>query len=1030
MKNNTKKSSVAKALKLNEYISSSHNITNELLARIHEDIKTRDILSSVIISIDDKTVAQLPDAVILGGKTAFDEEIQVWDYEEWRNEESVNLSTDYDRKRFNRSTNIENLRRKVQEHLQYSFVARSYADENTDRVIKYSFVCMCPECRVILGTRQEITKSLEHDFLTGGLNREGLLRELTHKFKERKPNEQFTLLCFNIKNFRVINELHGSAIGDKVLQQTYTSIVYSELNPLSYARYEADNFVLLIRREELDTEVISRLCQLEYKVGNQKISYRLLCGIYHVEEGVSAYSACAHARLATSFIKDQFITPWIVFENRMKQVAISDSEVLTKIEHALSHQEFVVYYQPVVNLQNGKIEMGEALVRWQSKEHGLIMPDKFVPVLERNGGLSRIDQFVEDHVFKTLQQRIQGGKVVVPIDINLSWCDFADAKMIQQLEAHILDTSVPTDLIRFEITETAYEEIADNRKDVLSFFQRNDVKLLVDDFGQGYSFGTVKSTDFFIVKFDKSLIDKLGKSKKMDLLVQSFINVFHTLNCKVVAEGVTDENQLEYLRQSGCDYVQGYYYYKPMDEQSFFRLLEQQEQPQADEPQTAGNPDGEQHGQDELALQISREMLEEPNEALGRMIEESKCMRMLLDELDIHIFEWDVNTHIDVASDRFCQMYGLTSNIIPQMPEVCPLVLEEDRDRFRSFYGRIARGEKLGSDCFRLYHPDGKNYTWFRKTFYTLFDKNGLPYKAIITMQDCQDEYRFRMLRTRDRMLTIQQEIVTFAYTVCDDKLQLNFRTPKGEVQTNTMSNFLGGDPSGYIEDQRMIADNLRRIIAENSRSGHFDFTFSPTKLEFRAHYAMVDGEYGNLYAIIGQAEDINKTRERLDAKERLIRLSELDGLTQIYNRSTGERLIINALKRHQPGVFGVLDCDKFKSVNDTFGHVVGDALLAAVARAMKECHPDGINIRLGGDEFAFCLLGEYSHQRIEELVNIFFDKINHLEVPGMSNFPISVSVGAVIFSGKEDDNFDNLYRQADLLLYRSKEYLGNKLTL
>lgn len=1017
----------SQTVNLGEYIQASSNVKAEMFSQISEDIKMRDILSTLLISVDDSKVLHLPNAMISAGGTALDTDIDTYDYEDWRKNEAATLSNDYDRRRFTRSTVIDTLCRKVREHSQYSFIARTNIGAYKDRVIKYSFVKFCPEARCILVTRQEITKSLEHDIITGGLNREGLLRELNQKIKNRPAGVKYSLLCFNIKNFRIINERHGNRIGDKVLQHMYTTIVYSELHPISYARYESDNFVCLISRETLDTDVISRLCLQECLIDDIKVTFRSICGIFHIEDDnkVSIFDACAHAKLATSFIKDQFITPWIVFEPHMQQTAISDSEILDQIDAAIANKEFVPFYQPVVNLKNGRIEMAEALVRWMSPKHGMVSPATFIPVLERNGGLSRIDQLMEKRVFELQRERLQAGSPTIPIDLNLSWTDFADTKLIDQLQSHILDDSVPTDLVRFEITESAYEEIADNRLDVLNFFQNHEVKLLVDDFGQGYSFGTMKNVDFHIVKLDKSLIDKLGQSRKMDLLVKTLIGVFHSLNSKVVAEGVEDEKQVAYLKEAGCDYIQGFYYYRPMDEASFVKLIDEQHKEQA-------------LAQEQLAditeqissVLIDREVLEEQNAQLRKSAEEAKCLHMLLDELDIHYFEWDVRTHEDIASDKFCKLYGLTSNIIPNMPEEAPLVLEEDRERFRAFYNRAERGEKMGSDCFRLFTPDGKGYTWYRKTFYTLFDKNNMPYKVIITMQDCQDEYRYRMLKARDRMLTQQQEIVTFIYTIANDTISLNYLKPDGKVGTGKVHDFLHTPDEQLLPDQVVIANNLRKLIAEGKRSGYFDFSLAPMNTEYRAHYTMVDGEYGHLYSIIGQAEDINKTRERMNAKEQLIRMSEFDGLTQIRNRMSGEREMTKLIELQEPGLFGVLDCDKFKNVNDTFGHVVGDQLLVAIAKAMTEVNLHGINMRLGGDEFAFYVTGYYSKDEIHAVINRFFHIIENLNVPGMEGYPVSVSVGAVVNDGISNLDFDQLYRKADVLLYKSKEFEGNKLSL
>ncbi len=344
--------------KLIEFIAQS-KISHTIFQKIREDIRTRDILSTALISVEDKTVVRLTSDMVLATNADSDANVNVTvlDYDTWVSQCKANLSNDYDLRRFTRSTKLENLSTKVREHKQYSFIARVKTDEVADRVMKYTFVRLTPDAKFILGTRQEITQSLEHDIVTGGLNREGLLRELSVKLQAaRNSSIKLTVLCFNIKNFRVINELHGNAIGDKVLQHMYTSIVYSELHPISYARYESDNFICLIRREMLDTDVISRLCSQEYVEEGKKIVFRSNCGIYHIDKpDAEPVNVCAHAKLAISFIKDQFITPWIVYDHEMQKSVISDSEVLNQLDNAMDNDEFIPYFQPVVDIKTGKI---------------------------------------------------------------------------------------------------------------------------------------------------------------------------------------------------------------------------------------------------------------------------------------------------------------------------------------------------------------------------------------------------------------------------------------------------------------------------------------------------------------------------------------------------------------------------------------------------------------------------------------------------------------------------------------------------
>ena len=842
---------------LAEYLK-QNPVSMDVLETIHADIRKRNILNALLICVNDKKVIPLSNSFLISRSMDVVNNADISDYTEWRKAESEILSNDYDRERFNRSTIIEVLRSKVRSHEQYSFIARTLNADGEEVVNKYIFVRLTPDATYILCTRQDITQSLQHDTLTGGLNRHGFLRELKQKFRNFKEGFNYSLLSFNIRNFRVINEVYGSEVGDKVLQHMYTAIVYSDLTPLSYARYESDNFICLVRRDTLDYDSVTRLCHHECMVDEKKIVFRCVCGIYHINDNtINPFTACAHAKLASTYVKDYFLTPWMVYEKKMKQVGISDSEVLDQIEVAIENKEFVPYFQPVVDAQTGRIVMAEALVRWKSAEHGMISPGVFIPVLERHGGLSRIDKLMEQRVFELQRQRLADGLPVVPIDLNLSWSDFADTKLIEQLQEHILDENVPTDLMRFEITEMAYEEIAENRRDVLTFFQEHNVKLLVDDFGQGYSFGTMKNVNFDIVKLDKSLIDKLGQSLKMDMLVETLISVFHKLNARLVAEGVESEEQARYLRQVGCDFIQGFLYYRPMDEASFIALLDKQNaspvkaNADVDENSDAQKPD---------SVWVEREVLEAQNIALKQSDEEARSLRLLLDELNIHCFEWDIRTRVDTAPDKFCRMYSMPSNQIPDMPKAgSQLVHPEDYDRFCSFYARAERGERMGYDYFRIQSPDGKNYVWYRKTFYTLFDRDGLPYKAIMTMQSCADNFRFRILRARDRLLTQQQGSPTFMYTIEDDTMSFTILTPSGEVSSISIPNYLNATEEEQTADQSQLSFLIRDRIKNGPRAGYVDFYDNRLQAKLRGHYAMVDGEYGHLYAVVGQAEFLTK---------------------------------------------------------------------------------------------------------------------------------------------------------------------------
>lgn len=1068
---------------------------------------------------------------------------------------SAKIKNGYDRDRFIRSVSKSTLQRKLQMHSIYSFIVCTENEHDRMKVEKYTFAAVDPDNNMIIWNSAEITQTLEYDVLTGGRNRVGFLHLLQDQLETGAQPNEYTLLYFNLQSFHHINELYGQAAGDAALRHFYTNLGYSALTPVCYARTESDHFYCLIRSANFNSEVITSLCRQSFEYNGKVVPFHCLCGVYHIIDlNESPASLCGRAKIAANYISDAFNQPWKEFDDKMRMRYISDGDIVDRLDYALKNSEIQPYFQPIVNARTERIEMAEALVRWNSPKYGFVSPADFIPSLEKHGSISRVDMYMADKIFELIRTRLRNNQPIVPIDVNVSWIDFGDNEFIEQLVSHLKDPEVPNDMCRYEITESTIAEMTESRHQILDVFKKENANLLIDDFGKGYSFTTMRNIDFCIVKLDKSLIDEIGVNNKADLLIETLIGMFHKMGAKVVAEGVEKLQQVEYLRRVGCDYIQGFYYYRPMPEAQFIELLEQQNET---EDQICADEESEQ-------VWIERDVLEAQYANLKLRADEAECLRMHLDNEKIYVFEWDVKTHIDVCSNSFKELYNLPSNEIPNMPEVAPLCHPDDMERFQEIYRRAARGERYGEDYFRILAPDGKSYSWFRKTFYTLFDRNNKAYKVILTMQDCTDKYKYIAEQKRNDLLVRQQEVITFSYTLADDTLSFTFLLPNGNVHTMSIPHYLATPTTGQTNDQKLLSTQLREKLAmDDNKYGYIDFWDERFNQELRAHYYKVESAYGNLYAFVGQAENINRTRERLvktiadqqqyisvteglrkiyniavsisigDRKmnivlvdpqykgvipenmtfddiipcyvnkalkpkdraafiefidpetslsrlegnryisleyedeifgwirayilpsgydkdgnvtnvvfaaqpisseknniDRLVKLSETDSLTGIRNRYSGEISVERALEEKRPGVFAILDCDKFKYVNDNFGHVVGDNLLVKLAACISEANADGITMRLGGDEFALYLYGNRTDEEINTFFSNLFRQIESLEVEGLHDFPIAMSAGVTRNDGVAETNFDTIYRKADALLYESKKTAGCKLTL
>ena len=195
------------------------------------------------------------------------------------------------------------------------------------------------------------------------------------------------------------------------------------------------------------------------------------------------------------------------------------------------------------------------MIRWNSPQHGMILPGMFIPPLEDSGHISKLDMFVNRSVHDFIEERDKAGKLVVPVSVNLSRMDLMDSHMIGSISQEIEDSRLPRTVFRYELTESAYAEIGLNGQKFLSGLRADGVKILVDDFGSGLSsFSTIRDYDFDILKLDMGFVRKIDSSSKANNIIISIIDLAKRLDMKVIAEGVETKEHADFLRTHGCDY--------------------------------------------------------------------------------------------------------------------------------------------------------------------------------------------------------------------------------------------------------------------------------------------------------------------------------------------------------------------------------------------------------------------------------------------------------------------------------------------
>ena len=485
---------------------------------------------------------------------------------------------DSEKEKFQKCVELKAIEEGLSRDKQYSFTIHETDETGEVRLKRYSYIYIDKRVNIIVGAREDITEFSEKDVLTGGYNRRGFIRNTERLLNAAPDRTQYAVLFFNVKNFKAVNELFGVESGDRVLQNIYKTLKHSKLSPIITARVESDHFVCLIKKENLDFDELAVVCDNKFAKDGKRMNLIIRCGIFYVEEKPMKISGMIdRAKLAKRYITDEYVQPYIVYDHSMQVAYVDKAKLAGELQEGIAQEQFKVYYQPVIDTKTGKIASAEALIRWIHPEKGFISPALFIPALEENGHISELDFYVLKKVWQFINNRCEKNQFVVPISVNLSWMDFYDEVMMEEIlkEMDRFKENGRENMARFEITETSYAAIKENRSGILESLRIKNAKILLDDFGSGFSsFGMLQDYDFDILKIDMSFIRKIGENAKTKSIVHSIIGMAHELDIKTVAEGAETEEQVSFLRQSGCDYIQGYYYSKPLPEEEFVEFLE------------------------------------------------------------------------------------------------------------------------------------------------------------------------------------------------------------------------------------------------------------------------------------------------------------------------------------------------------------------------------------------------------------------------------------------------------------------------
>lgn len=398
----------------------------------------------------------------------------------------------------------------------------------------------------------------------------------TEEILRRNPREHYCILCLDIEHFNLYNELHGYEAGDKLL-----SCIGKSLNELA-RRHEGlagymgeDDFMLLLPWAEKENGLSAGL--MEQLHGLCGTDFFLVAGAYGIRDrSLSVTQICDRAHVAASFAKGGYAFRFVWFEERMQQSLLQEQELIREAHCGLEQDEFVLYVQPQCRLCDGKVVSAEALVRWNHPRKGLLLPEAFIPVFEKTGFIARLDAFVWERACQYLRRWLDAGLSPLPLTVNVSRLNLlSEANMPLHLATLFRRYKIDPSLFSLEITETAYVKNYDSLIRSISCLKSMGVRILMDDFGHGYSsLSTLQDMKLDAIKLDMRLLDTTtdGRLKSADLL-KSVLRFAKGRHIQVIAEGLQTADQADFLRSIGCECAQGYLLYRPMPIESFSQLF-------------------------------------------------------------------------------------------------------------------------------------------------------------------------------------------------------------------------------------------------------------------------------------------------------------------------------------------------------------------------------------------------------------------------------------------------------------------------
>lgn len=424
---------------------------------------------------------------------------------------------------------------------------------------------------------RELHYLAEHDPLTGIYNKNKFFLR-TREMLDANTETQFAFARFDIVRFQLVNTLFGIAEGDRLLRFIAGMMEqYGKTHPLfTYGRLGDDIFGACFPFHR-EANVILHLNNIRDRLGNYPLDFDIVpnAGVYVISDPSEEIGMMYdRAALAAKQYKGSYIQNCTIYTDQMEKTILRDQNIVNNMRQALEEDQFVIYYQPRYDLRTMQVDGAEALVRWKNPQGEMILPGEFIPVFERNGFILHLDYYVWEHVCAQLRKWMREGRAPHPVSVNISRVSLRNPRLADLIIDLMEKYCIPPQLLQLEILESAYTSNPQTIHDTVSRFQEKGIRVLMDDFGSGYSsLNVLKDINVDTLKIDMAFLSgSESKPGRGENILASVVRMAKWLDMPTIAEGVEKAEQVNFLRNIGCEYAQGYYFARPMPAEEYEKL--------------------------------------------------------------------------------------------------------------------------------------------------------------------------------------------------------------------------------------------------------------------------------------------------------------------------------------------------------------------------------------------------------------------------------------------------------------------------